>query len=184
MDVDSILTMLLHGNQLKRTARTGWVQRGVPNAEDVAAHSYGVAFATLILARLVPEPVDLGRALAMAILHDLPEGLTTDIPSPAWRLLPAGTKQEMERSAMDEIMGESAFEPELMSWWEELQVNESVEARLVHDADKIDMFVQAVVYEEHSGNRRLQEFWDNPHRFHFEAARTIYRALNERRGSG
>lgn len=184
MDVDSIMTMLLHGNQLKRTARTGWVQRGVSNAEDVAAHSYGVAFATLILSRLIPEPVDLGRALAMAILHDLPEGLTTDIPSPAWRLLPAGIKQEMERAAMDEIMAESTFEPELMSWWEELQAEKSVEARLVHDADKIDMFVQAAVYEEQSGNTRLQEFWDNPYRFHFEAARTLYQALRQRRASG
>lgn len=184
MDVDSIITMLLHGNQLKRTARTGWVQRGVPNPEDVAAHSYGVAFATLILAQLIPEPVDLGRALAMAVLHDLPEGLTTDIPSPAWRLLPAGSKQQMERAAMDEIMGESGFEPELMAWWEELHANETPEARLVHDADKIDMFVQAVVYEEQSANAHLQQFWDRPYPFHYQAARTLYEALRRRRPGG
>lgn len=181
MDVNSIITILLHGNQLKRTARTGWVQRGVPDPEDVAAHSYGVAFATLILAQLVPESVDLGRALSMAILHDLPEGLTTDIPSPAWRLLPRGIKQEMERAAMDEIMGESQFEPTLMAWWEELYQNESTEARLVHDADKIDLFVQALVYEEQSGNTHLQEFWDGPPRFHFEASRIVYNALRQRR---
>lgn len=184
MDVDSILNMLLHGNRLKRTARTGWVQRGVPNPEDVAAHSYGVAFAALILAQLVPEPLDLGRALAMAILHDLPEGLTTDIPSPAWRLLPTGIKQEMERAAMDKIMGESAFEPVLTAWWEELHENESAEARLVHDADKIDLFVQAVVYEEQSGNTHLQQFWDRPYAFHYDASQTIFEALRRRRAGG
>lgn len=51
MDVTAVLKTLLHGNQLKRTARTGWVQRGVPNAENVAAHSYGVVFTTLVLAQ-------------------------------------------------------------------------------------------------------------------------------------
>ena len=37
-----MLELLLHGNQLKRTARTGWVQRGVPLPENVAAHTFGV----------------------------------------------------------------------------------------------------------------------------------------------
>ncbi|MCZ7670255.1 MAG: hypothetical protein M5U34_25360 [Chloroflexi bacterium] len=45
MDTTAVLKLLLHGNQLKRTPRTGWVQRGVPNAENVAAHS--VAWCTL-----------------------------------------------------------------------------------------------------------------------------------------
>ena len=51
MDVTAVLNTLLHGNQLKRTARTGWVQRGVPNAENVAAHSFGVVFVALVLAQ-------------------------------------------------------------------------------------------------------------------------------------
>ena len=63
MDVTAVLNLLTHGNQLKRTARTGWVQRGVPNPEDVAAHSYGVVFTALVLAQLIDEPVDLGRAV-------------------------------------------------------------------------------------------------------------------------
>lgn len=82
-DPAAILQTLLHGNQLKRTTRTGWARRGVPDPENVAAHSYGVAHITLILAQLLEQPLDLGRALAMAVLHDLPESLTTDIPRPA-----------------------------------------------------------------------------------------------------
>ncbi len=92
MDVDDKLALLLHGNQLKRTARTGWVQRGVPLPENVAAHTFGVVYAALLLAEWVERPVDLAAVLAMAALHDLPEGLTTDIPTPAWRFLPSGSK--------------------------------------------------------------------------------------------
>ncbi|MCA9944767.1 MAG: HD domain-containing protein, partial [Anaerolineales bacterium] len=96
MDVTAVLNTLLHGNQLKRTPRTGWVQRGVPNAENVAAHSFGVVFAAMVLAQVVEEELDLGRLLAIAALHDLPEALTTDIPTPAWRYLPPGIKTAVE----------------------------------------------------------------------------------------
>jgi putative hydrolase of HD superfamily len=174
------IELLLHGNQLKRTARTGWVQRGVPNAENVAAHSYGVVFAVMVLALQLAEPVDLEKAMQMAVLHDLPEGLTTDIPTPAWRYLPAGIKSDVERGAMGEIL---AGVPAAEGWtavWEELHANHTPEARLVHDADKIDMFLQAWVYGAQTGNRHLREFWAKPYRFNFPAAQAIYDDLRAR----
>jgi putative hydrolase of HD superfamily len=179
--MDAIIQLLEHGNQLKRTARTGWAQRGVPAAEDVAAHSYGVVFNTLVLAQLVAEPIDLGRALAMAALHDLPEGLTTDIPSPAWRYLPPGIKTEVERGALGEILEGVEFAGEFQALWEELHAGETAVARLVHDADKIELFLQAVIYEEQHGNRHLAEFWATPCRFHYLQAEAIYQRLRRRR---
>lgn len=183
MDENGALTTLRYANQLKRTARTGWVQRGVPEAEDVAAHSYGVVFATLLLAELVTAPIDLGWALALAVLHDLPEALTTDIPTPAWRLLPVGLKTDVERSAMETILNGTPFAGRWLAWHDELALDESAEARLVHDADKIDLFVQALAYEEQSDNSHLQEFWDVAPAFHYPAAQAIYEALQSRRGA-
>lgn len=183
MDVTAVLTTLRHGNQLKRTARTGWVQRGVPQPEDVAAHSYGVSFAVLVLAQIIDEPLDLGKALAIAVLHDLPEGLTTDIPGPAWRFLPPGIKSDVERRAMAEILDGIPFASGLVSLWEELHLNESREARLVHDADALDLFVQALIYEEQSHNSHLSEFWQVRRRFHFPEAQALYEALCEQRSA-
>ncbi len=182
MEVDRILELLLHGNQLKRTARTGWVQRGVPLPENVAAHTFGVVYATLLLAELVERPIDLAAALAMAALHDLPEGLTTDIPTPAWRFLPSGSKTSAERQAMEQIAGETPVGRRLLAWWEELLLNETAEAQLVHDADKIDQYLQAVVYEQQTGNRLLQEFWLVAHRFYYPQAQAVYDELRRRRG--
>lgn len=179
MTADNILTILLHGNQLKRTARTGWVQRGVPNPENVAAHTFGVAFAALLLIELIEEPLNASRVLAMAILHDLPEGLTTDIPTPAWRYLPPGIKTDVERGAMQEILGTADPTKNLMTYWEELRASKTAEAHLVHDADKIDMFLQALVYEEQTGNKHLKEFWTVPHRFHFPEVQAIYDRLRQ-----
>lgn len=184
MDVTAVLTLLIHGNQLKRTARTGWVQRGVPNPENVAAHSYGVVFTALVLAQLIDEPVDLARVLAIATLHDLPEGLTTDIPTPAWRYLPGDIKTQVERSAMNEILDGVSFAADWMDLWEELHAAETAVSRLVHDADKLDMFLQAVIYEEQTGNRHLAEFWQRPYRFYFPQAQAIYEELRSRRMKG
>jgi putative hydrolase of HD superfamily len=181
MDISAVLQTLLHGNQLKRTMRTGWVQRGVPNPESVAAHSYGVVFATLVLAQVMEESIDLSRALAIAALHDLPEGLTTDIPTPAWRYLPAGVKTAVERHAMQDILQDTPYSDSLMTLWEELHTGETAESRLVDDADKLDMFVQALVYEEQTGNRHLAEFWQRPYSFHYAITQAIYDQLRQHR---
>ena len=184
MDVTAVLNTLLHGNQLKRTARTGWVQRGVPNAENVAAHSFGVVFVALVLAQVVDEELDLGRLLAMAALHDLPEALTTDIPTPAWRYLPPGIKTEVERGAMQEMLGETELAPAFMDLWEELHAAQTPEAKLVHDADKLEMFLQAMVYEKQTGNLYLEEFWKRPYTFNTPQAQAIYDSLATQREAG
>ena len=188
MDTTAVIDLLLHGNQLKRTPRTGWAQRGVPDAEDVAAHSFGVVFAVLVLAPLVGVEINLERALAMAALHDLPEGLTTDIPTPAWRFLLPGVKTDAERSAMREILGKTGTSTgsvpvasQFMAWWEELHAKETAEAWLVHDADKIDMFLQALVYEQQTGNQHLSEFWQKPFTFRYPQSQAIYDELRDRR---
>jgi putative hydrolase of HD superfamily len=156
----------------------------VPNAENVAAHTFGVAYAALLLTRLIEEPLDTGKVLTMALLHDLPEGLTTDIPTPAWRYLPPGIKTDVERGALQEILGSGASDGDdptanLLAAWEELHASETAEARLVHDADKIDMFLQALVYQEQTANQHLQEFWTVPFRFHFAQSQAIYDRLRQ-----
>lgn len=184
MDIETTLSALFHGNQLKQTARTGWGQRGVNAAETVAGHSYGVAFAVLVLAPLLAEPLNMGKALTMAVLHDLPEGLTSDIPTPAWRMMPEGVKPQVEGQAMKEMLSAATGGAELLLIWQELRESETVEARLVHDADKIDLYLQALIYEEQSGNRRLGEFWQTPAEFHFPQAQAVYEALSQRRQVG
>lgn len=185
MEVERIIELLRHGNQLKRTARTGWVQRGVAEAESVADHSYGVLFTALVLAQLVEEPLNLADVLAMATVHDLAEALTSDIPAPAWRFLPPGVKKEGERRAMEVITGHLEAAARLMQWWEQMAAADTPEARLVKDADRLDQSMQALTYELQTGNRQLGEFWATIHQFYFPEAQAIYDALRrERKGMG
>lgn len=178
MHDDPVLTLLLNGARLKQTPRSGWLQRGVPHAENVAAHSYGVVLTTLALAQLVTPPVDLARALAIAALHDLPEALVTDIPAPAKRFMPdAALKTTIERNALAELTAAVPFGADWRALWDAYAADESAAAQLVKDADTLDMLIQAYTYEQQTGNRQLAQFWQQPYSFHYPAAQALYAAL-------
>jgi putative hydrolase of HD superfamily len=177
MEASKILSLMMHGNQLKRTVRTGWIQRGISQQESVAAHSYGVTFIALVMADVIPESFDLESVLAMGIVHDLPEGLTSDIPTPAWGFMPSGTKLSVEAEAMGVIAGDLQAGRGLVTFWAALQENESAEARLIHDCDKLDMFLQAYMYEQQTGTKQLAEFWEKDHKFEFKECQAVYDRL-------
>ncbi|MCA9981200.1 MAG: HD domain-containing protein [Anaerolineales bacterium] len=179
--ISTLIDLLQHGNQLKRTPRTGWVQRGVPQAENVAAHTFGMAYTALILAPHIDPNMDMGRLLALCLLHDLPEGMTTDVPAPAWKHLPPGVKHDVERGVMRQMVGEGTQAEALMALWDEMDENTTAVAKLVHDADKIDMFLQALMYEQQTGNRQLAEFWAVRHQFYYPLCQEIYDALRDER---
>ena len=154
-----VLDVLLHASQLKRLPRIGWALRGVEQPESVADHTYGVAFIAMLLADLDPGAVDRERVLRMALVHDLAESLVTDLPATLARFLAPDTKHAVERAALAEIVAALPAPEEYVTLWEEYESGETPEARLVHDADKLEVVVQAFVYEQR-GQRNLDEFWD------------------------
>ncbi len=177
-----MLELLLRANQLKRVPRTGWVMRGVADAESVADHSFGMAFIALSLAEMVDQSLDKAKLLTIALLHDLPESVLGDIPTPATCYFPPETKREAEMEALSALLCGALSLPreQWRAWWQEFEDGTSAEARLVRDADRLDMFIQAYVYEQTTGNRWLEEFWSSPE-FEFAAARALYETLKSLR---
>ena len=182
-DESALIDFLLLANRLKIMPRTGWVVRGLVNVESVAAHSYATALIALILAGRIDQPVDRQKLLAMALVHDLPEALTTDIPGPAQRFLPAGARASAEWSALVQLLDGLDFAESVKSLWQELKDRQSVEAKLVRDADRLDMLLQAYFYQQTTGNQYLEEFWTNQDNtsFAFAASQRLYQSLCERR---
>lgn len=184
----ALLDTLLAANNLKTTPRMGWVLRGVPEAESVAEHSYGVAFVALVLAEAAlasgeSDGFDRGKLLSMALLHDLAESVIGDLPLPAQRFFPAGVKGTAERAALVELLAGLPDSRRLLDIWAEYEEGSGPEARVVHDADRLDMLLQALVYMERTGNRALAEFWDSPAAhapFEFSVSQGVYAALRDR----
>jgi len=184
VETDPVLELLLRASQLKLVPRTGWAMRGVADAESVADHSFGVAFISLILADMVDQPIDKVKLLTIALLHDLPENTLSDIPSPATAYLPLGAKRSAEAAVLRALLNPLPDAEKWSRWWREFEDGSSIEGLLVRDADRLDMLIQAHIYEQTTGNRWLEEFWSSSDAasFEFAATRSLYKALIEFRG--
>jgi len=185
MNTTTALGLLLDAHRLKCVQRTGWVLRGVASAESVADHSFGVAFISLVLAEMIDRCPDKAKLLTIALIHDLPESVIGDIPTPAVHHFPPDAKQDAEMEVLSELLHGLPDAAQWRAWWQEFEEGTSVEGRLVRDADRLDMLIQAHVYEQTTGNRWLAEFWPPSEdvSFEFPATEMLYNELRALRQS-
>jgi putative hydrolase of HD superfamily len=159
-----MLKMLIELQRLKGLERTGWMLRGIAQgAESVAAHSYGVAVAAMLLADELQArgvEVDTERVLRIALLHDWAEARVGDLPRTATEYFGAEARKHAERAAFNDLVqGASAgVAARYRELHEEYEAREGLEARLVKAADVIDLLVQTLAFER-AGVRGLDEFW-------------------------
>ena len=179
-----MLSTLLELQRLKRLDRTGWVLRGLaPGAESVAAHSYGVAFAAMLLAdevRARGVAVDVERVLRLALLHDVAEARTGDMPRTMALYYGAPARRAAERAAFDDMMRglDERRSTDYSALHADYEERASVEARLVKAADVIDLLSQALVFER-AGARDLEEFWEGARERDFGLAGAAREAVGE-----
>ncbi|MGH9934742.1 MAG: HD domain-containing protein [Blastocatellia bacterium] len=158
-----LISFLAELTRLKSVPRIGWLLRGVRDVESVASHSFGVAVIAMLLAdraRARGVQVNVERLLRMALLHDLTESRTGDLPSTIKRYFgKASIKAADERIAREIFADLGDFSESYLELWFDYEHRASVESRLVKAADKLDLLVQSREYEK-GGARSLQEFWD------------------------
>jgi len=128
---------LIEALGLKNVARAGWIRAGVKQPESVAAHSWGMA---MLATQLCPEHLNLQRVLELCILHDVAEVIVGDITPHDG--VPAAEKHLLEFEAIRK-MGITAEEV-----FSEYEQQETEESQFVRYLDKLDMALQAEIYEE------------------------------------
>ena len=157
IQAEMIIELIRHGESLKSINRSGWTLAGVESErkESVAEHSYGSILSAIIIAQqLISNETDINieTVVLMAALHDLPESITGDIARTKTFVEDkelVRTKERAEKHAIRSIfepMGKS-FE-NLLHIWNEFNLGESLEARVVKGADIIDMLIHARSLEE------------------------------------
>ena len=143
MNPENLRCFLAYAGKLKQIPRTGWIDSDVPDPESVADHSYRTALTSMVLSDSLE--LDTLKVMRMALLHDLAESLTGDItPS-----LKQENHAEQEDQAMKQILGclPEELQQSYRGTWREYQEQETPEAILVHDADKLEMILQASEYQ-------------------------------------
>lgn len=165
---------------LKKTKRTGWVREKVPNPESIAEHSFRMAVLAMILAPKVEA--NTTKAIKMALVHDIGEAEIGDIVTTRGIQVQPNLqdKIENERKALVQILNLVEGE-EYVEIFDEFEKNQTIEARLVKQIDKLEMAIQALEYEnEHKLN--LQEFFDDANsKIHDENVRKIMNEILELR---
>ena len=158
-----MLTTLIELQRLKRLDRTGWVLRGFANGtESVAAHSFGVSVAAMLLAdELLAHgvAVNVEKLLRIALLHDWSEARVGDMPRTATSYFGSKARKQAETAAFSDLIEAAASKAEYANLYADYEERNSLEARLVKAADIIDLLVQALALER-AGGRGLDEFWE------------------------
>lgn len=163
-DGSRIIELLTEMMRLKAIPRTGWLLRGVRDVESVAGHSFGVGLIAMLLADRAMargRQVNVERVLRMALLHDLTEARTGDLPATIKRYFSRDALHRADERAAEEMLSglNETGEPYL-AIWREYELRASLESRIVKAADKLDLLLQAREYEK-GGARGLAEFREN-----------------------
>lgn len=146
--------------ELKEVKRTGWLVRGIQNAESVSDHSFRLALLALVYGK--QQGLDVERCVELALVHDLHEVFSGDI---IWPTADEEKKFAEEKKGILELI---KFLPEankqekeqLLSLWNECAEKKTAESKLVHDLDKIEMLLQVIEYKSQGkAKENLEEFF-------------------------
>lgn len=140
--INDFLAFFAYSEKLKTIYRHSYTT-DLARKESVADHSWMMALLTIILVEQINKKVDQLRAIKMAIVHDLAESLTGDIP--AFEISNRqNTKQVLEIQALKKLISVLPIKSgkEILSLYKEFEDGKTLEAKFVQALDKIEVLMQ------------------------------------------
>ena len=141
-----LLDFLNYSINLKNISRQGWMDKlSIKNPESVADHSYSMAIMAMIISDL--ENYDSEKILKMTLLHDLAESKIGDITP---EQMTPENKMKIENEAFDKIINQlpDTIKSQYLEIWKEYQNSSSKESLFVHQIDRLEMVLQAKIYQK------------------------------------
>jgi putative hydrolases of HD superfamily len=117
-------------------------------ADSSADHSWRLALMSFVIADELNLSIDLSKAMKIAIVHDLPESITGDIPY--MEILNGNvTKQEKQKNEIEAINKIVSKLPEkigkeIRELWEEYEYSKTKEGAFIKALDKIETIAHVV----------------------------------------
>ena len=103
------------------------------------------------------KSLDSEKVLKMAILHDWAESKIGDFMPDQ---IGYDKKSELENYAMSEILESlpEKIQNDYQNLWNEFLLRDTQESKLVHELDKLEMALQAKIYEKEVDPERVKPF--------------------------
>ena len=136
---------------LKNISRQGWIDKlSIEHPESVADHSYSMAIMGMVISAF--ENYDTEKILKMILLHDLAESKIGDFTP---EQITKSEKEKIENHAFYDIIETlpNSIKSPYTSIWKEYQNQISVEAKIVHQIDRLEMALQAKMYEKSGSSK-------------------------------
>lgn len=147
-----------------------------PDFQNNAEHSFRVAWIALLLA-VEENGGDHGKILKMALAHDLAESRCGDVDYMA-RLY---TRRD-EEQAIKDVFANTHLEDEFVQLYYEYEKRESMEAKIVKDADNLD--VEFELREQGARGHAINSIWEERRehgvypKLYTESARKMWRDIH------
>ncbi|KAF4302995.1 hypothetical protein GTA08_BOTSDO08667 [Botryosphaeria dothidea] len=151
-DTDSPLPFFHLLERLKTTKREGWRRFGITHGESISDHMYRMSILTMLAPPSLSSRVNIPHCTKMALIHDMAESLVGDI-TPV-DPISKEEKSRRESETMDYLcnrllgkFGGGLTGSEIRKVWQEYEDNQTLEAKYVHDIDKMELLLQMMEYE-------------------------------------
>ena len=145
-----------------RFLQRNWRQFLNADVSNEAEHSYRVAWIAMVLAK--NEGVkDLGKVVRMALVHDVGESRSGDV-----HYVSRQYTSRDEELAIEDVFSGTSLAKEMIELWKEYERRETIEAKIVKDADNLD--VEFELKEQEAKGETLRKYW-------FDARQRIYNNL-------
>ena len=141
---------------LKTTQRSGWKSKlNLSYSESVAEHTYMMSVMAMVLSDI--KNLNTEKIIKMSLLHDWAESKIGDF-------MPGEVTNEeksmLEDKAMAEILSilPDKIQNDYQNIWNDYSNNISLESKFVHQLDKLEMVLQAKIYEKDVGYEKIKPF--------------------------
>ncbi|MBT5200510.1 MAG: HD domain-containing protein [Thaumarchaeota archaeon] len=155
-----ILDFFKISSNLKNIPRQGWIDKlSLKHPESVADHTYSMTMMSMIISDM--ENFNSEKILKMSLLHDLAESKIGDFTP---EQIDSKKKIQLENNAFNEIMKTlpEKIRSSYLELWKEYQENISSEAKIIHQIDKLEMVIQAKMYQNQGHPKeKLNSFYDS-----------------------
>lgn len=147
-NLEKIFDFLKISGNLKNVYRYGDVN--VLNDESTADHSWRLALIAMIFIKELDLKINTEYALKLAIVHDLPESITGDIPANK-TMTDSLLKNEKQKNEIEAINRLKNLLPEIHGneineLWHDYEYAKTREAKFIKALDKIEAYINWIEY--------------------------------------